>query len=116
MTDIDTRPSVVNIDHYAGDTLTIHIKVSDTIVNNRTWTGQVRDSRESRKKRADFTVSYSKGEATAVLSHADCKELARHGKFVGVWDIQLAGSQGANVTTLVTGALRIHPDVTRVTP
>ena len=32
MTLLDTRPQVVDVDHYGGDTLPIHIKVADGFV------------------------------------------------------------------------------------
>lgn len=114
MTDIDTRPQVINIDCPAGDTLTINLTVDSAVVAGRTFTGQVRQTREGSRLDASFVCTPTAGGATAVLVSADTQHLARRGKYVGYWDVQLAGAGGTDpVTTLAGGELRIHPDVTR---
>jgi hypothetical protein len=114
MPNIDTRPQVINIDHYAGDTLTLHIQVDSAIVAGRTWRAQVRSRPDSQKLEAEFDIVEETWGADVILLHADCQRLARRGKFTGFWDVQLAESDGSDpVTTLAYGELRIHPDVTR---
>lgn len=116
MTDssVDTRPTEVDIDHYGGDTLTLHFTVDSAVVAGREWTGQVRSQRTSQKVEATFSFITTAGGADAVLSAADCKRLSSRGKFTGFWDVQLAVAGGLDpVTTLAHGEMRIHPDVTR---
>lgn len=116
MTDIDTRPQEINIDHYAGDTLTLHVKVPALVVDGRTWTGQVRSRRDSQKVDATFQITETVEGADVVLLNVDCQELAKRGKYTGFWDVQLAAPDGSDpVTTLAYGEIRIHPDVTRST-
>lgn len=114
MPDIDTRPQVVNIDHYAGDTLSLKIKVAAEIVAGRTWTAQVRARHDSQRFDAQFRVVTEDWGATVILEHEDCQRLAKRGKYTGFWDVQLSDTDGKDpVTTLAYGELRIHPDVTR---
>lgn len=114
MPNIDSRPQVIDIDHYAGDTLTLHVKVPALVVDGRAWTAQVRSRTDSQRIAATFQITETAEGADVVLLSEDCQRLAKRGKFVGMWDVQLAGVGGADpVTTLVYGELRIHPDVTR---
>lgn len=114
MPNIDSRPQVIDIDHYAGDTLTLHVKVPALVVAGRTWKAQVRSRSDSQKIEAEFDITETAEGADVVLLNADCQRLAKRGKFVGVWDVQLAEADGSDpVTTLAYGELRIHPDVTR---
>jgi hypothetical protein len=114
---IDSRPTVIDIDHYAGDTLTLHVKVPAQIVAGRTWTAQVRSRPDSQRLDASFTIIENAEGADVVLMTADCQRLARRGKYVGQWDVQLAMPDGSDpVTTLAYGRITIHPDVTRIAP
>lgn len=116
MPTIDSRPQVIDIDHYAGDTLTLHVKVPALVVDGRTWTAQVRSRTDSQKIEASFQITPTADGADVVLLSEDCQRLAKRGKFVGAWDVQLAEADGSDpVTTLAYGELRIHPDVTRTT-
>jgi hypothetical protein len=116
MPNIDARPQVIDIDHYAGDTLTLHVKVPTDVVDNRTWKAQVRSTRDAQKIDAEFQITPQSFGADVVLLSADCQRLAKRGKYTGYWDVQLAEADGSDpVTTLAYGELRIHPDVTRVT-
>jgi hypothetical protein len=113
---IDARPQVVDIDHYAGDTLTLHIQVPTEVVNGRTWRAQVRSRRDSQRLDAEFQIVEQTWGADVILLHADCQQLAKRGKYTGYWDVQLSAADGSDpVTTLAYGELRIHPDVTRAT-
>lgn len=116
MPNIDTRPTVVDIDHYAGDTLTLHVKVPSEVVAGRTWKAQVRSRRDTQRLDAEFAVVPDGTGASIILLNVDCQRLAKRGKYSGFWDVQLAQADGSDpVTTLAYGEIRIHPDVTRVT-
>lgn len=114
MPDIDTRPQAVNIDHYAGDTLSLKITVPTEVVAGRTWQAQVRSRPDAQRLDATFRIVPEAWGATVILEHEDCQRLARRGKYVGYWDVQLAEADGSDpVTTLAFGVLRVHSDVTR---
>lgn len=114
MPNIDARPQEVNIDHYAGDTLTLHIKIAPELIGGRVFKAQVRAKRDSQRLDAEFQIYPMSYGADAVLLHADCQRLAKRGKYTGFWDVQLAEADGSDpVVTIATGEIRIHPDVTR---
>jgi len=114
MTILNTLPQVVDIDHYAGDTLTIHIKATPEVIGGRVFTAQVRANKSSNKVDATFQVILNAEGADIVLLSADSRELTRRGDYEGFWDVQLAMADGADpVTTLGCGILRLHSDVTR---
>lgn len=114
MPNFDTRPTEVNIDHYAGDTLTIHVRIPVDVVGGREWSAQVRQKRTDTAALAQFEILENAEGADVVLMTADCQALATDGVFKGFWDVQLAEPGGLDpVTTLAQGYLRIHPDVTR---
>jgi hypothetical protein len=117
MPNFDTRPTVVNIDHYAGDTLPISITIPDAVVAGRTWRAQVRKERLDPVALANFVIIPRANGADVILETADCARLAADGVFKGYWDVQLSAPDGSDpVTTLAHGYLRIHLDVTRGTP
>lgn len=114
MADFDTRPTEVNIKHYGGDTLTIHVKVAAEIVAGRSWTAQVRTARTSQTVAATFTCTEDAEGANVVLSAVDCRRLSERGEFKGFWDVQLSAAGGLDpVSTLAQGEITIVPDVTR---
>lgn len=114
MSNIDTRPQTVNIDHYAGDTLTLHVTVSDAIVDGRLWKAQVRRRRTDPRPAASFVITPTATGADVILRAADCQELARRGVFSGFWDVQVYAEVGDDpVTTFAQGDIRIHNDVSR---
>jgi hypothetical protein len=115
MSSVDTRPQVVDIDHYAGDTLTLHVKVSAAVVAGRTWTAQVRSNRTSYKIDATFEVFPTSFGADVMLHTEDSRRLTARGAYIGYWDVQLSEPDGSDpVTTLAHGELRLQPDVTRM--
>mgnify|MGYP001324588473 CR=1 FL=1 len=114
MPDFDTTPTEVNIKHYAGDTLPIWVGVTAEVVAGRDWNAQVRTSRTTAKIAATFTVAPEATGAWLTLAAADCKALAARGVWNGYWDVQLSAAGLDPVTTLATGELEIHPDVTRL--
>jgi hypothetical protein len=116
MPKFDTRPTVVDIDHYAGDTLSIRVNVAADVVAGRQWKAQVRTKRTDPVAAAEFVCLPDADGATVMLESADCKALAVDGLYKGFWDVQVAEPGNTDpVTTFATGALNIHPDVTRLT-
>lgn len=133
MADVDTRPEVVNITHYAGDTLTISVTAPASVVEGQVWSAQVRPSRDpTAPLDATFTITpptVADGPAFLVLSSVDCARLAGTGvvvqrtwkgttyavqTYTGEWDCQVAAPGGPDpVRTLVQGTLTIEADVTR---
>ena len=115
MTLLSTLPQVVDVDHYAGDTLTMHVKISDELIGGRVFSAQVRKTKSSTKIDASFSVLLIPGTgADIVLASADGLELTKRGEYEGFWDVQLAPAGGGDpVTTLAHGELRLHLDVTR---
>jgi hypothetical protein len=115
VTILSTLPQVVDVDHYGGDTLTMHVKISDALIGGRVFTAQVRKTKNSAKIDASFSVVLVPGVgADIVLASADCLELTKRGDYEGFWDVQLAPAGGGDpVTTLAHGELRLHSDVTR---
>ena len=117
MTVLSTLPQVIDIDHYAGDTLTIHIKIGAGDIAGRVFSAQVRANKSAVKVDATFSVILTAEGADIVLSSADSLALTKRGPYTGFWDVQLAMPDGADpVTTLACGELRLHPDVTRPVP
>jgi len=112
---LDTRPQVVDVDHYGGDTLTLHIHISDALIGGREFSAQVRKTKSSTRVDAEFSVILVPGTgADIVLSYVDCLELTRRGDYEGFWDVQLAPAGGGDpVTTLAHGEMRVRSDVTR---
>lgn len=115
MPDLSTMPQQVNIEHYGGDTLPIHVKVDELIIAGREFTAQVRSKAVASKIDATFSVVLIPGVgADIILSSEDCRRLSYRGQYEGVWDVQLAMPGGLDpVTTLGFGDLIINPDVTR---
>ena len=117
MTVHSTLPQVNDIDHYAGDTLTIHIKIGAGDIAGRVFSAQVRANKSAAKVDATFSVILNAEGADIVLSSADSLALTKRGPYTGFWDVQLAMADGSDpVTTLGYGELRLHSDVTRPTP
>lgn len=114
MSELSTLPQVIDIDHYAGDTLTVHIKISDEIIAGREFTAQVRASKAAQRVDATFEVILTEEGADIVLMSDDSRALTRRGNYTGYWDVQLAMPDHSDpVTTLAYGELRLHLDVTR---
>jgi len=114
MTDIDLRPRELNISHYGGDTLTMHVKIDAALLNGREIKAQVRSKREYHRVEAEFVTYLQPYGADLVLKSEDCQRLMRHGMFNGFWDLQLSKNGHVDpVTTLAQGKLKIYPDVTR---
>jgi hypothetical protein len=117
VTDINTLPQEVNIDHYAGDTLTIHVIIDSAVVAGRTWKAQVRTKAAVPRIDAEFGIIPTAEGVDLVLYSTDSLELARRGPYTGMWDVQLAEADGSDpVTTIAYGEIRLHPDVTRISP
>ena len=114
MADLSTMPQVVNVEHYGGDTLPIHIKATPEIIAGRVFSAQVRSKAVTAKVDATFGVIITPEGADIILSSADSRRLSMRGLYEGVWDAQLSMPDGSDpVTTVAYGELLIHPDVTR---
>ncbi len=114
MTDISTIPQEVNIDAYAGDTLTIHVKIDAATLAGRVFTAQVRVKKAANKVDATFAVIPTATGADLMLSTVDTARLTKRGPYEGYWDVQIAPDGGGDpTTTLGYGALRLSNDVTR---
>lgn len=117
MAELNTLPQVIDIDAYGGDTLLIHIKASVETIAGRVFFAQVRADPTSTTVDAMFTSSTTAEGADIQLAAVDTGRLSKDGLYEGFWDVQLAPAAGGDpVTTLGYGALRVHPDVTRVSP
>lgn len=115
MPKFDTRPTQVDIDHYAGDTLVIRINVLAAVVDGRTWKAQARATRTATAIAGEFEVFPDVDGCTIQLPSAICQSLAASGVWKGYWDVQVYDTVSGPdpVTTFSGGALNIHPDVTR---
>ena len=118
MAELSTMPQVVNIDHYGGDTLPVHVKISDALIAGRVFSAQVRKTKNAAKIDGTFTVVPVPGVGADIfLPSATCLELTKRGDYEGFWDVQLAPAGGGDpVTTLAYGELKINSDVTRAAP
>lgn len=134
---IDTRPKVVDITAYGGDTLTIKVTAPVAITNGMVWNAQLRADREDATPvDATFTITPpnppTDPAAYLVLKSADCRRLIGTGtvltrrtkagvvtvqSYTGVYDCEIKHPTNPDpVTTLVQGTLTLDMDVTRTTP
>lgn len=75
---LDTRPDVVDLSHYGGDTLTITITAPSYLVSGMEWTAQIRGAREAVGVDAEFDITpptVTDGPAFLVLTAAECRRL-----------------------------------------
>ena len=108
MTLIDLRPEAVDLQGYAGDTLTVRVTVSDSsVVEGGTWLAQVRET-ETGIVAATFSTDV--GDASALLTLDAAETALLGGGFAGVWDCQVTTDV---VRTLVRGRLTLASDVSR---
>jgi len=137
MADVDTRPQIMNVSHYAGDTLTIKVTAPVEVTTGMVWNAQVRADREDATPiDASFVITPpSPGTDPAaylVLTSADCRRLAGTGtvvrarsrrtgqmaavqRYAGEWDCQISHATNPDpVITLVQGTLTLDLDVTRL--
>ena len=117
MATLKTLPKVIDIEHYAGDTLSIRVDASLEFVAGRTWTAQARKNRRGDDSdiAAEFVCTPDDTGCTIQLLSANSTALAVDGVWRGQWDVQLSGEDGEDpVTTLAGGKLNLHPDVTQL--
>lgn len=121
MVAIDTRPAVVDVSHYGGDTLHLQITVNADLTG-ATWTGEVRTARGAAVD-ATFSFVPNASGAAATISAVSTDALADLGapvteggiaykRYTGVYDIQIVLS--GETTTLVRGTIIVDSDVTTV--
>jgi hypothetical protein len=131
MATIDTRPDVVDIVHYAGDTLTIRVEAPASLTDGMTWLAQVKAARDSDVVDAVFAITppqSSGGPAFLELAGAITSQLAGTGpvlremvagtlaaiqRYSGEWDVQVSDNGMDPIKTLAQGTLVIELDVTR---
>lgn len=127
MSTIDTRPEVVDVFAYAGDTLTINVTVPAGYADGLEWSAQVRSDRNSSVVDAQFSIvaAGTPDQWTLTLSAEDSRALGLKGtevteyrktirRYVGAWDVQIAGPGGTDpVRTLAQGDLTLDLDVTK---
>jgi len=126
-------PETVDLDGYAGDTLTRRITVPPGFIAGRVWLAQVRSTEDATVIDATFEVTPPAGddgspafitltaETTAALvtgaplgTRAVSGRIVTGGVYKGVWDVQLAPPGGGDPTqTLCRGAVTLIGDVTR---
>lgn len=119
---IDTRPQIVNIICYAGDTLVLRVYTTDDF-STATWTGQVRLNHADSTPDASFTFIPDTGGAVVTLSDESTASLNLLGsditengqtfkRYSGLYDVQIELS--GNVRTLFRGSISIDSDITKV--
>lgn len=138
MATLSTIPGTADIEHYAGDTLTIKVTAPDSLVTGREWLAQVKASRDATTPDSTFVITppaQAGDPAYLVLPAAETARLAgtlgvpatvrRQSGFntievrsvlnyKGVWDVQISGANGTDpVTTLAQGSITITLDVSR---
>lgn len=112
---LNTHPQVIDIEHYGGDTLTLHLTVPTEVIAGRVFSAQVRSKQGSPRLDATFQVILTPTGADIVLLADDCRRLANRGEYSGRWDVQLTEADGTDpITTIAFGSLVIIPDVTRI--
>lgn len=138
MVSIDTRPKVVDITAYGGDTLTIKVTAPVELTNGMVWNAQLRADREDATPiDATFVITLpnppTDPAAYLVLRSADCRRLIGTGtvlrkrtkagttvtvqSYTGVYDCEIKHPTNPDpVRTLVQGTLTLDMDVTRTTP
>lgn len=108
-TTVDLRPDTVNLDGYAGDTLTLRVTVADpTLVEGGTWLAQVKADHESAAVAAFTVTPEEAGSALLTLDAETTTTLG--GGFVGQWDVQVTTD---TVRTLVRGKLSLAFDISQ---
>jgi hypothetical protein len=127
---LSTTPDVVDLQCYAGDTLTIRVEILDDpagFIAGREWSAQVRSAWDAATVDAQFVCTPDATGCTLTLPAAQTSALVGmtllaapgtftivQGKYVGVWDVQLAPAGGGDPTTTVArGQATFTGDVTR---
>ena len=140
MSTLDTRPMVVDVHHYAGDTLRLHISVEDDLSDGMVWRAQIKRNRTALPD-AEFTITPYTGGAELLLTAAESERLAAIGvlaasgghplrgsesivamasdadlTYSGQWDVEISNAGSDPITTLAQGAFTIDTDVTDTAP
>jgi len=108
---IDLTPAVLDLKLYAGDEAAVVVRALDRVtktpvdLSDRTWAAQWRRKRSSAIA-VDLSVddSGSMGGVIVVYFPGDLDPL-------GVWDLE--GTHAGGKDTIMTGEVRVEPDVTR---
>lgn len=112
-------PTKVDLTLYAGDTFAMRVNVMNSPFQNMTWTAEIRATRASPAKDAEFQVRPDENGAWLLLPAADSARLVdatRPERYSGQWDVQVEDPVNHLVITLAQGAINVMPDVTREVP
>jgi hypothetical protein len=130
---LDTRPQVVDVSHYGGDTLTIKVYAPFSITTGKDWNAHLKAERSSDVIDATFTITppAADGDPALLVLESEITSalvtgapvMSRRGpggelrsiqQYSGEWDCQISVGGNDPVKTLVQGTLTMDLDVTRV--
>ncbi len=106
-----------DISIYQGDTYAHELRIKDSAnanvnITSRTYTGQIRKKRNSDTITATFTSTLTNAANGVVVMSLTSSNTANISAGSFVYDFQ--ETNGATVTTLITGVCTVTGDVTRV--
>jgi hypothetical protein len=106
-----------DISVYQGDTYAHELRIKDSAnanvnITSRTYTGQIRKKRNSDTITATFTSTLTNAANGVVVMSLTSSNTANISAGSYVYDFQ--ETNGATVTTLITGVCTVTGDVTRV--
>ena len=106
-----------NISIYQGDTYAHELRIKDSAnanvnITSRTYTGQIRKKRNSETISATFTSTLTNAANGVVVMSLTSGSTANIASGTYVYDFQ--ETNGATITTLITGVCTVTGDVTRV--
>ena len=106
-----------DISIYQGDTYAHELRIKDSAnanvnITSRTYTGQIRKKRNSDTVTATFTSVITNGANGVVVMTLTSSNTANISSGSYVYDFQ--ETNGATITTLITGVCTVTGDVTRV--
>jgi hypothetical protein len=106
-----------DISIYQGDTYAHELRIKDSAnanvnITSRTYTGQIRKKRNSDTITATFTSTLTNAANGVVVMSLTSSNTANISAGSYVYDFQ--ETNGATVTTLITGVCTVTGDVTRV--
>ena len=106
-----------NISIYQGDTYAHELRIKDSAnanvnITSRTYTGQIRKKRNSDTIAATFTSTLTNAANGVVVMSLTSGSTANIASGTYVYDFQ--ETNGATITTLITGVCTVTGDVTRV--
>jgi hypothetical protein len=136
MATLDTRPEVVDVHHYGGDTLTLKVTAGAALgAAAMQWDAQVKSTRAVDTVDATFIITLPPAdgdpayltlpaavvaalvEGAPTVTRRDARGVTRTiAQYTGDWDCQISNEGSDPVRTLAQGQLMIDLDVTRLLP